>query len=742
MGTLAEELKAALANAGVEGVKPSAVSPSAAPIRQWPDHLRRSSDRPANAGRRGESSSGGPAAGRTTNSAEVAPTPLSGTTAEAPTSMPGERRSDPAQRAIAGSAAANEATGPSDQTHRRVARSAGPVRYDWWIRTVGPSRADWALIDKMPKSEAVTVVLVNQDAGVFERFDAPSELSAKGKLVRLRFERRATRKLWMRSYTPPAEPWREAHGERTRVQTPVANPTTNAPQPEPGRAVAGDRGADQPPEVQTPCLCRVELSVEGDPKCMLSRQQVQAVRLRPLRMIEGRTTQCPARSKHDEHEVTIGLDFGTSATKVVIGDSSLQKAFAVPFCDAAGVDAYLLPTRLFEQSTSSLFHGETRTYALRSGAICHRDLKLGWLANPESIEHQERLLAFLALVIRHARGWLFHEYASVYKSVKIAWRVAIGLPAATILASGPANALDDLVRRAWVASTTERELDTSTVRSVLEQSDLDEPDAPQVTVIPEIAAQVFGFVTSHRFDRKALNRYLLVDIGAGTVDASLFRVYPERGRKWNFDFFTAVVQPHGTSNLHVHRVNWWTGLLAGRAKLAALVQQLRDSQFFTDSGTEIPVRYTDYLTGIRVRQSGAAPPDPDQSFLLERLIPQIRGDTLCRARDQKLLGREDLKNVPIFLCGGGSRMKLYQRIALDLVEKPGITWPTARPQSLELPSDLEVETDLGGDYDRLSVAYGLSRIDAGRIRQALPIPDLPPTTQSPWADRYVDKDQL
>jgi hypothetical protein len=738
MGTLADELRAALATVQADATDDPGKDPRPVTTRKWPDNLRLPSEQVEAANRRLQLQNPSQEAA---HAPSVAPLP-SARVREAPPALPLDRE----HREVARPATPNtpnrgSAAAAPDHCKPRRTRSGKAVGIDWWIRIVAPHRADWARIEPMPTSESVTVVLINQDSGIFERFTAPSELDAKARLVRLRFDRRAAKQPWIKNYTPPVDPWRETPGQATRPRASSegaapASPSRSDP-PKPSEIAERAHKAESKAAPQT-----VELSIGENPRCLLYRQAVNQTPLSRLRMSEGRAIQCPGRSKPDEHEVTIGLDFGTSSTKVVIGDSSLDKVFAVPFCDASGVNAYLLPTRLFEQSTSSLFRSERRTFSLQDGMVCHRDLKLGWLANPDSRPYRERVVAFLALVIRHARGWLFHEHASVYKTVKIAWRVSIGLPAATVLESGPANALSDLVRRAWIVAGAEVELDANTVRSTLDGPVRVGEDAPEVNVIPEIAAQVFGFVTSQRFDAKAVNRYLLIDVGSGTVDASLFRVYPERGRKWNFDFFTAVVQPNGASNLHVHRVNWWTTILARRPELAEIAQQLKDTQFFTDIGSEIPERYTDYVSGVGVRYPGSAAPDPDHAFLFERLIPQVRGDTLCRARDFKLLAQDDLKNVPLFLCGGGSRMKIYQRIATDLVEKPGISWPTAQIRALELPDDLEVETQIGADYDRLSVAYGLGRIDTGRIRKATPILDLNPTAQDPWRNRYVDKDQL
>ena len=49
-------------------------------------------------------------------------------------------------------------------------------------------------------------------------------------------------------------------------------------------------------------------------------------------------------------ELVIGLDFGTSAVKVVIADRSTGHAYAVPFALASGLARYLLPSRVYQSA--------------------------------------------------------------------------------------------------------------------------------------------------------------------------------------------------------------------------------------------------------------------------------------------------------------------------------------------------------------------------------------------------------
>lgn len=109
----------------------------------------------------------------------------------------------------------------------------------------------------------------------------------------------------------------------------------------------------------------------------------------------GRSSQCCHETADDEHLIAMGVDFGTSSIKVVIGDPALGKAFAVPFTTASDVARYLLPTRL---------HESAGRFSLCEGEETHRDLKLALIANPDDLVLRERVSAMLALVIRQARA--------------------------------------------------------------------------------------------------------------------------------------------------------------------------------------------------------------------------------------------------------------------------------------------------------------------------------------------------
>ncbi len=267
-------------------------------------------------------------------------------------------------------------------------------------------------------------------------------------------------------------------------------------------------------------ICTLELSL--NPRCLLDALEGKLNPLLTNVEKAGTIEQCQTMTTHDEREVAFGLDFGTSSVKVVIGDMALDKAFAVPFCEADGLGAYLLPTRLYQ--TGNVF-------SLVSGEVVHRDLKLSFVAQPDNRPNQIRIIAFLALVIARARGWLFTKHLATYKSTKILWKLNVGLPAANSLETEVASQLRRLVHVAWRFAATPQALTEQIIGTALDTVvDLDDPTSSvEIAVVPEIAAQICGFVVSNSFDKKAANNYLMVDVGAGTVDSSLFHVKPAKG---------------------------------------------------------------------------------------------------------------------------------------------------------------------------------------------------------------------
>ena len=436
----------------------------------------------------------------------------------------------------------------------------------------------------------------------------------------------------------------------------------------------------------------------------------------PVRSNGRMTTLHKTPNGLPDYELTLGFDFGTSSTKVVIGDPQQNKAFAIPFWDVVGVDRYLLPGRLFQNAE----------YSLTKGHNCFRDLKLALLDSQNNM-HSEHAVAFMALTIRHARAWIFENYESLYRDKHIFWNLAIGMPSIDLHGGdGFKSLLANLALAAWIVSTDAKVLDTESIQLSISRASTEltksppNPDLPEILVYPEVTAQIYGFVSGKdAFDPKGRNLYLLVDIGAGTIDTSLFHVSRGTGDHYNFTTFTSTVEFNGAVNLHRSRIDWWMNAVSEpNVSREDLAGSLNSAFISIDCTTRIPTAHEDYVTESTVHWSRPNE-HPDELFMSKRVRPQILEKTYIDAWKKGHLEQADIAGVPAFLCGGGMRMPFYKNLLkiLDRREK-NAAWVRAKPRRMAIPERLEAKGLPTDDYDRLSVAYGLSLMRVGTHAQS------------------------
>lgn len=170
-----------------------------------------------------------------------------------------------------------------------------------------------------------------------------------------------------------------------------------------------------------------------------------------------------------------------------------------------------------------------------------------------------------------------------------------------------------------------------------------------------------------------------------------------------------------------------------------LLDELLASKLPTDQHVPVPESFRDYFGGVRVDLAPKVK-SPDDAFFTLRVLAQVVGKSFWRAWKDGLLSQESLTNVPFFMCGGGMRMRYYQALEGRLASIPGCTWLKAECWTMGVPSDLIAEGITVEEFDRLSVAYGLSQLEVGKVIRALPQPRLTTPSVESWRDNYVDKD--
>lgn len=405
--------------------------------------------------------------------------------------------------------------------------------------------------------------------------------------------------------------------------------------------------------------------------------------------------------------VFLGLDFGTSSTKIIVrlpfepGEPTI--AIPAPVPCRSGDDPYLWQTVLWLDSI-----GVFSPWPERNSTILH-SLKQGLLQgrSPMTISDHERSLpvnrsqaavAYLAFVIRYAKGWLLHNRPNLFRRRDPIWLVNLGMPTASYDDPEIAKPYRCVGAAALLLAKSNTAVTVESTRNALDNSDVnragtsDEIDnALAVTVIPEAAAEMTGFAKS---TRGAPGLYLLIDVGAMTLDTCMFRLNRSAQEADVYAFMAAQVRPLGVDSLH-----WFLG-------------------------------------------EGKSEPDFIQQC--NRTLMDVIWTTKQR-RDPAAEVWRPGNDVPVFFAGGGSANSLHQNVVTSL--GASLTKLTGndgfRLLELPIPGSIELPEPLR-DFGRMAVAWGLSYppMDIGEIQPMREIADIPPRTVADMSDRYISKDQV
>ena len=454
-------------------------------------------------------------------------------------------------------------------------------------------------------------------------------------------------------------------------------------------------------------------------------------------------TQVSSGTGGAERDIIIGLDFGTACTKVIIGDDVLQTAYAVPFGELAYEGhPYLIATRVYAAADGSL--------SLEAGQIGVDDLKIKLLGDPRRpvlADNESELRAtaldccvgYVALVLREVVAWFMETHAGAYRNANLAWQLNIGLPSRSYDNKELKETYFLLALAAWRAAVQAGPITVESARYALEKSRDDihnhENGADVVTdeyhlhpddigVVPEVIAEVVGYARSNL---RREGTHLLVDVGASTVDVATF-VLHSKDDEDQYELLTTEVEQLGALVLHRQRVTDVAAYVERR-----LVEMLRAADGIS------PVPELDAYQPID--QEGLR--EVDAAFLArcDRLISMVVHETRTRRNPNAYVWDEGL---PVFLCGGGSRIQLY-RDAVAAAERNATRIAGFHLLDLPVPRNLEGDELGPAEYRRLAVAYGLStrRDRIGNVVPPGAIEDIrPPTAREDWRDTYVGPEMV
>ncbi len=409
-----------------------------------------------------------------------------------------------------------------------------------------------------------------------------------------------------------------------------------------------------------------------------------------------------------ENELLMGLDFGTSSVKVVLTEPA-TRTLAVPFVKASGIDAYLLPTILYETDDGAWTLVPTHK-------IVSKSIKLDFLNNPAALDVQLRAAGFLALVIRHVRAWLFTSHPYEFQN-GLSWEAIMGYPS-TEDDEESRKLWRELLFRSWNIAGTEGEITPDVVRKMLQAdgSELDVP-ADYFRAEPEVLAEAHAFIANRPKDAPGQGVYFtIVDVGSGTLDISSFGwSQHSNNRTWHLTPFITSVDRLGTTDTHHKRLQWLKsaisrGLQNGKFSsskdlLSGWIREI-DENLKHALCVELPEDVRRYYDGMNFR--GLMPNEEKLSMAVFNHL--FRNRYHCHA--EKGISPEVVHKMKVLLCGGGARAGFYRRaLSREDVRYSNYTWVRPSIENLTpirafgrdgLPVPIRPV-----DHDRLLVAYGL-----------------------------------
>lgn len=455
----------------------------------------------------------------------------------------------------------------------------------------------------------------------------------------------------------------------------------------------------------------------------------------------------------EDRDMAIGFDFGTSSSKVTIRDQYSRRSFAIKFGSSTKLGDYLLPSKIYLEANN--FH-------LDPVGQQFSNLKIKAISSDPSEIDLLAMVAYMGLVIRHARSYFFRYYGASYQFQRFVWRLNLGIPARTAQKFDSKDRFISLTKAAMLCSYGDTssisieqaktalkniepavmvghftQLEEELRLSFEDSADYFNDEAVQV--IPEIMAQIHGFVRSNLWNDQLNPHILLIDVGAGTVDISLCDVIRNSNAEYVYTSKACMVEGLGVSNLVKYRINKVLDALNTLDEKSQI--QALDSLSLLDDinygGIRAPSNFDEMLEGFRFEANQAKERiDADFKNSVGRAL---WSRTVLVASEGSIPGDETWKPFPVFLCGGGSRMSFYREIA----ELYTVGGRKARFDLKKLPQPNDFfGVEAGEEYDRLSVAYGLGYWDLGLFLPDFESPEIHAAgDDSPkWSDGFVSKD--
>jgi hypothetical protein len=410
-------------------------------------------------------------------------------------------------------------------------------------------------------------------------------------------------------------------------------------------------------------------------------------------------------NESNETELFIGFDFGSSTTKVVIGDHNRKDGkYPIKF-DEQLENSYLKPTSIFLQKKTFSFSDGEKLENLKKHLVEDRSYK----TEGGKLLALEVSVAYIALVFRQVRYYFFETYRDIYKNDSFVWSIHCGVPSKNYDDKELCDLFKKAVLAGWDLSIKNENVTVNSVRATLKNIET-HPDT--VKVFPEVVAEIAGYAKSPLREE---GLHLLIDIGAMTTDVAMFNLMKENKTN-KYPMFSVNVSHYGViefqKNQFLQKINDNEKL--NESSCNRLKKEIEESILLEMGGN-----YFDYLK--------LAEGDFSDNHVLKEFKNQtcsVFNETWDkRITDLDRVSYRKNKIISVFICGGGSQMNCYDVAIKNCLNgyKFNLKLYGFSFKKLKTPENFGTT-----DFYRLAVAYGLSMSsnDIGCIVESWKIPDI------------------
>jgi hypothetical protein len=418
--------------------------------------------------------------------------------------------------------------------------------------------------------------------------------------------------------------------------------------------------------------------------------------------------------------VRLGIDLGTAFTKVVIkaGERHQPVDWSPVTGNKSPVDRHIMPGLVSRADDGTFGWGHAESAELLG------NLKLPVLEETGELACPVATIAFMALVIRYARAWLYtqSEVGRILKDRDLRWELSLGCPTRPHENEHIVARLRRVAQAAW-AIAAEPEVREGDIVAAWDLATGD-PNFPcdglvrGPDVVPEFQAQIAGYLAS---SQARAGLHALIDVGAGTVDVAAFNlVIRDQDEPPNIPIFGCTVLPLGTHYLNSHR----------HAQFG--LDATWDDTCSVEESAAFAARYS-----LEPRRVDAADDDFARN-VAERIFRVLDATRTNYRGDPNSPAWKD--GLGVFITGGGARCDVYRRAVKNAEEQIRASIvPPGGFRFIELDPRGGQQTLSQECAGRVSVALGLTE-DPESIGWIMPMREVKPIGMSP-CDR-PDREEL